>query len=80
MHPQITSPSAMRPGMKPGCAPATSLMAAGGERGIAPLRLVEFIKASEASHSPWSSVRDGAEQQITVTPRRLGELVMIAHN
>jgi regulator of sigma E protease len=77
MHPQITSLQRDAPGYEAGLRPGDIVMAAGGERGVAHLRLVELIKASEGKPLPLVIVRNGVEQQITVTPRRLGELVMI---
>jgi regulator of sigma E protease len=77
MHPQITSLQRDAPGFEAGLRPGDIVMAAGGERGVAHLRLVELIKASEGKPLPLVIVRNGVEQQITVTPRRLGELVMI---
>ena len=77
MHPQITSLQRDAPGYEAGLRPGDIVMAAGGERGVAHLRLVELIKASEGKPLPLVIVRNGVEQPITVTPRRLGELVMI---
>ena len=76
-HPQITSLQRDAPGYEAGLRPGDVVMAAGGERGVTHTRLVELIKASEGKPLPLVIIRDGVEQQITVTPRRLADAVMI---
>jgi regulator of sigma E protease len=77
MHPQITSLQHGSPGYEAGLRPGDLVMSAAGERDVSQKRLVELIKASEGKPLPLVIRRNGVEQQITVTPRRLGEAVMI---
>jgi regulator of sigma E protease len=77
MHPQITSLQHGAPAIEAGLQPGDVVMAAGGERNVAHKRLVELIRASEGRPLPLVIKRNGVEQQITVTPRRLGDAVMM---
>jgi regulator of sigma E protease len=77
MHPQITSLQPGSPGLEAGLRPGDVVISAAGERDVSQKRLVELIRASEGKPLPLVIARNGVEQQITVTPRRLGEAVMI---
>jgi regulator of sigma E protease len=77
MHPQITSLQHGAPGYEAGLRPGDIVLAAAGERDVSQKRLVELIRASDGKPLPLVIKRNGVEQRITVTPRHLGEAVMI---
>jgi regulator of sigma E protease len=77
MHPEISSLQHDAPGYEAGLRPGDVIMAAGGERNILHKRLIEVIKSSEGKPLPFDIKRNGTIQQITVTPRRIGDIVMI---
>jgi regulator of sigma E protease len=77
MHPEISSLQHDAPGYEAGLRPGDVVMAAGGERNILHKRLIEMIKSNEGKPLPLEIKRNGTIQQITVTPRRIGEIVMI---
>jgi regulator of sigma E protease len=77
MHPQITSLQHGAPGYEAGLRPGDLVMTAAGERDVTQKRLVELIKASEGKPLPLVIKRNGVEQEISVTPRRIGNAVMI---
>jgi regulator of sigma E protease len=77
MHPQITSLQPGSPGLEAGLRPGDVVISAAGERDVSQKRLVELIRASEGKPLPLVISRNGVEQQMTVTPRRLGEAVMM---
>jgi regulator of sigma E protease len=77
MHPQITSLQHGAPGYEAGLRPGDIVMAAAGERDVSQKRLVELIRASDGKPLPLVIKRNGVEQEITVTPRHLGDTVMI---
>ena len=77
MHPQITSLQHGAPGFEAGLRPGDLVMAAAGERDVTQKRLVELIKANEGKPLPLVIKRNGVEQEVTVTPRQLGNAVMI---
>jgi regulator of sigma E protease len=77
MHPEITSLQHEAPGFEAGLRPGDVVMAAGGERDILHKRLVEVIKANEGKPLPLEIKRGGAVQQVIVTPRKIGDIVMI---
>jgi regulator of sigma E protease len=77
MHPQITSLQHEAPGYEAGLRPGDVVMAAGGEQGVTHKRLVELIKASEGKPLPLEIKRNGAIQQVLVTPRKIGDTVII---
>jgi regulator of sigma E protease len=77
MHPQITSLQHGAPGLEAGLQAGDIVMAAAGQRNITQKPLVELIRANEGKPLPLVIKRNGVEQEITVTPRRLGDAVMI---
>ena len=77
MHPEVTSLQHEAPGYEAGLRPGDVIMAAGGERDVLHKRLVELIKANEGKPLPLEIKRDGTIQQIVVTPRMIGDTVMI---
>jgi regulator of sigma E protease len=77
MHPQITSIQNGSPGQEAGLRAGDIVISAAGQRDVSQKRLVELIRSSEGKPLPLVIARDGVEQQITVTPRRIGEAVMI---
>jgi regulator of sigma E protease len=77
MHPQITSLQHDAPGYEAGLRPGDVVMAAAGERDVVNKRLIELIKANEGQPITLEIKRNGAIQQVTVTPRRIGDTVII---
>ena len=77
MHPQISSLQPDAPGAEAGLHPGDVVMAAGGENGISRDRLVEIIKGHEGKPLVLDIKRNGVNQQVTVTPRRIGGTVII---
>jgi regulator of sigma E protease len=77
MHPEITSLQHDAPGLEAGLRPRDVVMAAAGEHDVSYKRLIELIKASEGKPITLEIKRGGAIQQVSVTPRRIGDLVMI---
>ena len=77
MHPEITSLQHDAPGYEAGLRPGDVVLAAGGERDILHKRLIELIKANEGKPLPLEIKRNGATQQVIVTPRKIGDTVMI---
>ena len=77
MHPEVRSVQHETPAAEAGLRPGDVVMAAGGERDIRYKRLIELIRASEGKPLPLEIKRDGAIQQVIVTPRKIGELAMI---
>jgi regulator of sigma E protease len=77
MHPEITSLQHDAPGYEAGLRPGDVIMAAGAERGILHKRLIEMIKANEGKPLSLEIKRNGTTQQVVVTPRKIGDTVMI---
>ncbi len=77
MHPEITSLQPDAPGAEAGLRPRDVVMAAAGERDVSNKRLIELIKANEGKTITLEIKRADAIQQVAVTPRRIGETVMI---
>jgi regulator of sigma E protease len=77
MHPQITSLQRDAPGHEAGLRPGDVFMAAAGERDISNKRLIEVIKANEGKTITLEIKRDGQILQVPVTPRRIGDTVII---
>ena len=77
MHPEVRSVQNGTPAAEAGLRSGDVIVGAGGERDVRYKRLIELIKASEGKPLPLQVKRDGAVEQVLVTPRKLGELVMI---
>jgi regulator of sigma E protease len=77
MHPQISALTRDSPAQAAGLQPGDVVLAAAGEKGISRERLVELIKAHEGQPLPLEIKRDGSVQQVTVTPRKVGDTVMM---
>jgi regulator of sigma E protease len=77
IHPAIISVQRDAPAFESGLRARDVVMAVSDERGISRERLVEVIKANEGKPLTLEINRDGALQQVVVTPRKIGDLVMI---
>ncbi len=77
MHPEIKTLQHAAPGFEAGLRPRDVVMAAGGERDVTNPRLIELIKASEGKPLVLEIKRDGKIEPVTVTPRKIGDIVMI---
>jgi regulator of sigma E protease len=77
MHPEVLSVQNGTPAAEVGLRSGDVVMAAGGERDIRYRPLIDLIRANEGKPLSLEIKRDGAIQQLVVTPRKIGELVMI---
>ena len=77
MHPEVRSVQNGTPAAEVGLRAGDVVVAGGGERDVRYARLIELIRASEGKPLSLEIKRDGAIQQVVVTPRKIGELVMI---
>jgi regulator of sigma E protease len=77
MHPQITALNRDSPAQEAGLKVRDVVMAASGERDVSNTRLVELIKAHEGVPVQLQVKRDAGIVPVTVTPRRIGDTVMI---
>jgi regulator of sigma E protease len=77
MHPVVNGLESGSPAIEAGLKAGDVVMGAGGERDVTHARLVELIKAHPDQSLVLDIKRDNVEQQITVTPRMLGESVRI---
>jgi regulator of sigma E protease len=77
MHPEVRSVQNATPAAEAGLRAGDVVVAGGGERDVRYTRLIELIRASEGKPLSLEIKRDGAIQQVVVTPRKIGELVMI---
>jgi regulator of sigma E protease len=77
MHPQISSLQPGAPAYEAGLRPGDVVLAVAGESGITRDRLVEVIKANEGKPIVLQIRRDDVVQNVSVTPRRIGDTVMI---
>jgi regulator of sigma E protease len=77
MHPSVRSVQPDSPAAEVGLRLGDVVMAAGGERDVRYKRLIELIRASEGKPLPLEIKRDAGIQQMIVTPRKIGDLVMI---
>ncbi len=77
LHPQITSLQHATPGYEAGLRAGDVVLEAAGERDVNMDRLIEIIRANEGKTISLEIKRDGQVQQVTVTPRRIGDIVMI---
>jgi regulator of sigma E protease len=76
-HPQITSLERDSPAYEVGLRPGDVFLAAAGERDIDMDRLIELIRGHEGKPILFEIKRNGQVHQVTVTPRRIGDLVKI---
>ncbi len=77
MHPEVLSVQNESPAAVVGLRAGDVVIAAGGERNVRYTRLIELIRASEGKPLTFEIKREGAIQQMVLTPRRIGDLVMI---
>ncbi|MEP6917084.1 MAG: RIP metalloprotease RseP [Acidobacteriota bacterium] len=77
MHPQITGLEKGAPAQEAGLQVGDAVVAADGERDVSNVRLIELIKAHEGKPLPLEIKRGGQEQQLTVTPRKIRETVIM---
>jgi len=77
MHPQITSLQRDAPGYEAGLRTGDIVMAAAGQRDVNRNSLVDLIKAHEGKPITLEIKRDGQTLQVPVTPRKIGDTVII---
>jgi regulator of sigma E protease len=77
VHPEVLAVDAGKPAAAAGLQKGDVILGAGDERDISRDRLVAMIKAHEAQPLPLQIRRGDSLQTITVTPRKIGETVMI---
>jgi regulator of sigma E protease len=77
MHPQVSSVQPSSPAHEAGLRPGDVVLAVAGESGISRERLVEVIKANEGKPIVLQIKRNDMIQDVPVTPRQIGDLVMI---
>lgn len=77
MHPQVTAVTPASPAQEAGIQVGDVVLAAAGERDVSSTRLVELIKAHEGQSMSLEIKRGATVQQFTVTPRKIGGIVMI---
>jgi regulator of sigma E protease len=77
MHPQITSLQRDAPGYEAGLRTGDVVMAAAGQRDVNRNSLVDLIKAHEGKPITLEIKRDGQTLQVPVTPRKIGDTVII---
>jgi regulator of sigma E protease len=77
MHPEVTAVERGTPADEAGLQPGDVILAAGGEREISNTRLIELIRANEGKPLTLEIKRDGKTQQLTVTPRKIRDTILI---
>jgi regulator of sigma E protease len=77
MHPQITSLQRDAPAYEAGLRPGDIVMAADGQRDVNRNALVDLIKAHEGKPITLEIKRDDQTLQVSVTPRKIGDTVII---
>jgi regulator of sigma E protease len=77
MHPQVSSVQPNSPAHEAGLRPGDVVLAVAGEPGITRERLVEVIKANEGKPIILQIKRNDVVQDVSITPRQIGDLVMI---
>jgi regulator of sigma E protease len=77
MHPQVSSVQPNSPAHEAGLKPGDVVLAVAGESGVTRERLVEVIKANEGKPITLQIKRNDVVQDVSVTPRQIGDLVMI---
>jgi regulator of sigma E protease len=77
MHPQVSSVQPNSPAHEAGLRPGDVVLAVAGESGITRERLVEVIKANEGKPIILQIKRNDVVQDVSITPRQIGDLVMI---
>ena len=77
VHPEIIDFSPGSPAAAAGLQKGDIVLAAAGEPQVSRDRLIALIKASEGQPLPLQIDRGGAVQTIAVTPRRIGDVVMM---
>ena len=76
-HPQVISLQRDAPAHEAGLRPGDLVMAADGRRDVTRNELIELIRAHEGKPISLEMKRDGQTLQVAVTPRKIGDIVMI---
>ena len=76
-HPQVASLQRDAPGHEAGLRVGDVVTGAGGQRDVTKEGLVELIRAHEGKPLALEIQREGQILQVTVTPRKIGDIVMI---
>ncbi|MCA1560268.1 MAG: RIP metalloprotease RseP [Acidobacteria bacterium] len=77
MHPEIQAINPGEPAHQGGLQPRDVIMAANGEPSVSRERVIELIKSHADRPLTLDVVRGGEPRQVTVTPRKIGQVVMI---
>jgi regulator of sigma E protease len=77
MHPVIASFAPGTPADEAGLRPGDVILAVGAERNPSRQRVIELIRASEGKPQTLEIKRGGQTQQVTVTPRKIRDTLMI---
>jgi len=77
VHPEVLAVEAGKPAAESGLQKGDIVTAAGGEKDVSRDRLVTLIKAHENQPLPLEIRRGDAVRTVTVTPRKIGDTVMI---
>src|SRR4051794_12627369 len=77
VHPEVAELNANQPGAEAGLRRGDVVLGAGGQQNITYDQLIAAIRGSENKPLPLTIKRGDTIQQITVTPRKIGDLVMI---
>jgi regulator of sigma E protease len=77
MHPEITGVEKGSPAQEAGLQPGDIVMAVNNERDVSRDRLVQIVKANEGKPVLLEVQREGNTRRVTVTPRKMHDVVMM---
>jgi regulator of sigma E protease len=77
MHPEVMGVERGAPADEAGIRTGDVVLGTAGERDVSNARLIELIKASEGKPLALDIKRDGKVEQVTVTPRKIRDTVII---
>jgi regulator of sigma E protease len=77
MHPEVMGVERGAPADEAGIRTGDVVVGTAGERNVSNARLIELIKASEGKPLTLDIKRDGKIEQVTVTPRKMRDTVII---
>jgi regulator of sigma E protease len=77
MHPEVQTVDHRMPAAEAGLQPGDLVLAAGGERDVTRDQLIQAIQSHENQPLPLEISRNGQVQTVTVTPRKIGGIVMM---